>query len=160
MQSNEVIITSVTNLLFELSLELMLCLAKLNNVNFFRSTDAVLECFFRLALEDFTIGRVLEADLHPDYCNPRVAVYVLVRKTETRFACLVAHELSPCHSREHLDWVQVYEVLEKNAIIWKHDNRVYFNVWVGVCLSCSRGTCLLNPLKWIGLWRHIFVKGG
>lgn len=103
MQSNEVIITSVTNLLFELSLELMLCLAKLNNVNFFRSTDAVLECFFRLALEDFTIGRVLEADLHPDYCNPRVAVYVLVRKTETRFACLVAHELSPCHSREHLD---------------------------------------------------------
>ncbi|XP_024387290.1 uncharacterized protein [Physcomitrium patens] len=46
--------------------------------------DAVLECFFRLALEDFTIGRVLEADLHPDYCNPRVAVYVLVRKTETR----------------------------------------------------------------------------
>jgi hypothetical protein len=49
--------------------------------------DAVLECFFKLALEDFLIGRVLEADLHPDFCSPRVATYVLVKKPETRFVC-------------------------------------------------------------------------
>lgn len=46
--------------------------------------DAVLECFFKLALEDFLIGRVLEANLHPDFCSPRVATYVLVKKPETR----------------------------------------------------------------------------
>ncbi|KAG0578646.1 hypothetical protein KC19_4G039000 [Ceratodon purpureus] len=46
--------------------------------------DAVLECFFKLALEDFLIGRVLEADLHPDFCSPRVATYVLVKKPESR----------------------------------------------------------------------------
>jgi len=48
--------------------------------------DAVLECFFKHALEDFLIGRVLEADLHPEFCSPRIATYVLVKKPETRFA--------------------------------------------------------------------------
>lgn len=52
----------------------------------FGLADAVLECFFKLALEDFVIGRVLEADLHPDYCSPRVATYVLVKKPDARFA--------------------------------------------------------------------------
>lgn len=47
-------------------------------------TDAVMETFFKIALDDFSIGRLQESDLHPDYCSLRVAVYVLVRKPETR----------------------------------------------------------------------------
>jgi len=44
----------------------------------------VMEAFFKIALDDFSVGRLQESDLHPDYCSPRVAVYVLVRKPETR----------------------------------------------------------------------------
>lgn len=47
-------------------------------------TDAVMELFFKTALDDFLVGRLQESDLHPDYCSLRVAVYVLVRKPETR----------------------------------------------------------------------------
>ncbi|XP_076941927.1 uncharacterized protein LOC143611632 [Bidens hawaiensis] len=43
--------------------------------------DAVLECFMEAAMENFIIGRVDQAGWHPDYCSPRVAMYVLVKKT-------------------------------------------------------------------------------
>ncbi|XP_052182578.1 uncharacterized protein LOC127795140 isoform X2 [Diospyros lotus] len=42
--------------------------------------DAVLEYFIECALEEFTIGRVDQSQWHPDYCSPRVVLYVLVKK--------------------------------------------------------------------------------
>ncbi|KAL4567747.1 hypothetical protein LXL04_023340 [Taraxacum kok-saghyz] len=42
--------------------------------------DAILEYFMEVAMEDFMIGRVDQGGWHPDYCSPRVAMYVLVKK--------------------------------------------------------------------------------
>ncbi|KAL8153744.1 hypothetical protein V2J09_011504 [Rumex salicifolius] len=42
--------------------------------------DAVLEYFLECAMEDFVIGRVEQADWHPDYPSQRVVLYVLVKK--------------------------------------------------------------------------------
>ncbi|KAI3700286.1 hypothetical protein L2E82_44908 [Cichorium intybus] len=43
--------------------------------------DAILEYFMEVAMEDFVIGRVDQEGWHPDYRSPRVAMYVLVRKS-------------------------------------------------------------------------------
>ena len=42
--------------------------------------DAVLEYFFDAAMKEFIVGRVEQTQWHPDYCSPRVAMYVLVKK--------------------------------------------------------------------------------
>lgn len=49
---------------------------------FFETTDEVLECFLEAALEDFVVGRVDQAQWHPDFCSQRVAIFILVKKTE------------------------------------------------------------------------------
>ncbi|KAM7486791.1 hypothetical protein LguiA_002800 [Lonicera macranthoides] len=42
--------------------------------------DAILEYFLEAAMKEFTIGRVGQTEWHPDYCSPRVVIYVLVKK--------------------------------------------------------------------------------
>ncbi|CAK9135246.1 unnamed protein product [Ilex paraguariensis] len=42
--------------------------------------DAVLEYFLDSAMKEFNIGRVDQSQWHPDYCTPRVVIYVLVKK--------------------------------------------------------------------------------
>lgn len=42
--------------------------------------DAILEYFLESVSKDFTIGRVDQTQWHPEYCSPRVVVYVLVKK--------------------------------------------------------------------------------
>ncbi|KAK6921330.1 Lysine methyltransferase, partial [Dillenia turbinata] len=42
--------------------------------------DSVLEYFLETAMKDFVIGRVEQAQWHPDYCSQRVVVYALVKK--------------------------------------------------------------------------------
>ncbi|KAA8533379.1 hypothetical protein F0562_033088 [Nyssa sinensis] len=42
--------------------------------------DAVLEYFLETAMKLFIIGRVDQSQWHPDYCSPRVVIYVLVKK--------------------------------------------------------------------------------
>ncbi|ESR54727.1 S-adenosyl-L-methionine-dependent methyltransferase superfamily protein [Citrus sinensis] len=44
--------------------------------------DSVLEYFLEAAMKDFVIGRVEQTQWHPDYCSPRVVVYILVKKLE------------------------------------------------------------------------------
>lgn len=44
-------------------------------------TDAILEYFMEVAMEDFIIGRVDQEGWHPDYKSPRVAMYVMVKKS-------------------------------------------------------------------------------
>lgn len=43
--------------------------------------DSVLEYFLEAAMKDFVIGRVEQTQWHPDYCSPRVVVYILVKKS-------------------------------------------------------------------------------
>ncbi|CAH1412668.1 unnamed protein product [Lactuca virosa] len=43
--------------------------------------DAILEYFMEVAMEDFIIGRVDQEGWHPDYRSPRVAMYVMVKKS-------------------------------------------------------------------------------
>ncbi|KAI8542613.1 hypothetical protein RHMOL_Rhmol08G0151000 [Rhododendron molle] len=42
--------------------------------------DAILEYFLESVSKDFTVGRVDQTQWHPEYCSPRVVVYVLVKK--------------------------------------------------------------------------------
>lgn len=42
--------------------------------------DAVLEYFLDAAMKEFVVGRVEQTRWHPEYCSPRVAMYVLVKK--------------------------------------------------------------------------------
>nr|XP_034914000.1 uncharacterized protein LOC118048438 [Populus alba] len=42
--------------------------------------DAVLEYFLDAAMKEFVVGRVEQTQWHPEYCSPRVAMYVLVKK--------------------------------------------------------------------------------
>ncbi|KAM7254919.1 hypothetical protein ACFE04_020160 [Oxalis oulophora] len=42
--------------------------------------DTVLEYFLEAAMNDFVVGRVDQQQWHPDYCSPRVVVYILVKK--------------------------------------------------------------------------------
>jgi predicted nicotinamide N-methyase len=46
--------------------------------------DAILQYFLESASKDFTIGRVDQTQWHPDYCSPRVVVYVLVKKNQRK----------------------------------------------------------------------------
>lgn len=46
--------------------------------------DAILQYFLESASKDFTIGRVDQTQWHPDYCSPRVVVYVLVKKYQRK----------------------------------------------------------------------------
>ncbi|GMQ11689.1 hypothetical protein CsSME_00054215 [Camellia sinensis var. sinensis] len=42
--------------------------------------DAILEYFLESASKEFIIGRVDQTQWHPEYCSPRVVIYVLVKK--------------------------------------------------------------------------------
>ncbi|GAY61752.1 hypothetical protein CUMW_212390 [Citrus unshiu] len=42
------------------------------------AVDSVLEYFLEAAMKDFVIGRVEQTQWHPDYCSPRVVVYILL----------------------------------------------------------------------------------
>lgn len=42
----------------------------------------MLECFLEAALEDFVVGHVDQTQWHPDYCSQRVAMFVLVKKSQ------------------------------------------------------------------------------
>ncbi|XAR55203.1 hypothetical protein NMG60_11035202 [Bertholletia excelsa] len=42
--------------------------------------DAILEYFLEAASKEFEVGRVNQAEWHPDYCSPRVVIYILVKK--------------------------------------------------------------------------------
>ena len=42
--------------------------------------DSILEYFLEAAMKDFMVGRVDQTQWHPDYCSPRVVIYILVRK--------------------------------------------------------------------------------
>ncbi|KHG04629.1 Methyltransferase-like protein 21A [Gossypium arboreum] len=42
--------------------------------------DTVLECFLEAAVKDFVVGRIDQSQWHPDYCSPRVVMYILVKK--------------------------------------------------------------------------------
>ncbi|ONK79738.1 uncharacterized protein A4U43_C01F9570 [Asparagus officinalis] len=44
--------------------------------------DVVLECFLEAALKDFVVGHVDQTQWHPDYCSQRVAMFVLVKKSQ------------------------------------------------------------------------------
>ncbi|KAF8376933.1 hypothetical protein HHK36_030304 [Tetracentron sinense] len=44
--------------------------------------DAILEYFLEAAMKEFIIGRVDQAQWHPDYCSSRVVMLVLVKKSE------------------------------------------------------------------------------
>lgn len=46
--------------------------------------DAILQYFLESASKDFTIGRVDQTQWHPDYCSPRVVVYILVKKNQRK----------------------------------------------------------------------------
>lgn len=48
----------------------------------FSFADSVLEYFLEAAMNDFVIGCVEQTQWHPDYCSPRVVVYILVKKLE------------------------------------------------------------------------------
>nr|XP_043627710.1 protein N-lysine methyltransferase METTL21A [Erigeron canadensis] len=43
--------------------------------------DAILEYFLETAMEGFIIGRINQTGWHPEYRSPRVAMYVLVKKS-------------------------------------------------------------------------------
>ncbi|GFS40547.1 S-adenosyl-L-methionine-dependent methyltransferases superfamily protein [Actinidia rufa] len=42
--------------------------------------DSVLEYFLESASKEFIVGRVDQGQWHPDYCSPRVVIYVLVKR--------------------------------------------------------------------------------
>ncbi|KAL6320565.1 hypothetical protein AAG906_007644 [Vitis piasezkii] len=42
--------------------------------------DSILEYFLEAAMKDFMVGRVDQTQWHPDYCSPRVVIYILVKK--------------------------------------------------------------------------------
>ncbi|XP_058090227.1 uncharacterized protein LOC131236799 isoform X1 [Magnolia sinica] len=46
--------------------------------------DVVLECFLEEAMKEFVVGHVDQAQWHPDYCSHRVAMFVLVKKSQKR----------------------------------------------------------------------------
>lgn len=52
----------------------------LDGYHFMAITDAVLEYFLEVAMNDFVIGRVDQIYWHPDYHSHRVVMYILVRK--------------------------------------------------------------------------------
>lgn len=56
--------------------------SSLGSQYFFWFADSVLEYFLEAAMKDFVIGRVEQTQWHPDYCSPRVVVYILVKKLE------------------------------------------------------------------------------
>lgn len=68
---------SLTITLFSLSVG-----SSLGSQYFFWFADSVLEYFLEAAMKDFVIGRVEQTQWHPDYCSPRVVVYILVKKLE------------------------------------------------------------------------------
>ena len=46
----------------------------------FALADSILEYFLEAAMKDFMVGRVDQTLWHPDYCSPRVVIYILVKK--------------------------------------------------------------------------------
>ncbi|KAL5993370.1 hypothetical protein ACLOJK_014294 [Asimina triloba] len=44
--------------------------------------DVVLEYFLEEAIKEFVVGRVDQEQWHPDYCSHRVAMFVLVAKSQ------------------------------------------------------------------------------
>jgi len=44
--------------------------------------DSILEYFLDAAIKYFVVGRVDQAQFHPDYRSQRVAMYVLVKKVK------------------------------------------------------------------------------
>lgn len=42
--------------------------------------DAILEYFLEAATKEFIIGRIDQSEWHPDYCSPRVVIYISVKK--------------------------------------------------------------------------------
>lgn len=45
----------------------------------FGEADAILEYFLEAAMKEFIVGRVDQTEWHPDYCSPRVVIYILVK---------------------------------------------------------------------------------
>ncbi|KAK3031890.1 hypothetical protein RJ639_035200, partial [Escallonia herrerae] len=43
--------------------------------------DAILEYFLEAAMKEFSVGRIDQAQWHPDYCSARVVIYVMVIKS-------------------------------------------------------------------------------
>lgn len=41
--------------------------------------DAILEYFLEEATKEFIIGRIDQSEWHPDYCSPRVVIYILMK---------------------------------------------------------------------------------
>ncbi|KAK2996614.1 hypothetical protein RJ639_012403 [Escallonia herrerae] len=46
-----------------------------------RVADAILEYFLEAAMKEFSVGRIDQAQWHPDYCSARVVIYVMVKKS-------------------------------------------------------------------------------
>ncbi|KAK2994491.1 hypothetical protein RJ640_026729 [Escallonia rubra] len=46
-----------------------------------RVADAILEYFLEAAMKEFSVGRIDQAQWHPEYCSARVVIYVMVKKS-------------------------------------------------------------------------------